>query len=52
MGDFFQTGAISILRRLGHTDLEYLELELKRYQRHNPRKILESKGQGFVLCYL
>src|SRR4030043_786303 len=36
MGDFFQSGAISTLHRLGHRDLESLELELKRHQRLRP----------------
>jgi glucosyl-3-phosphoglycerate synthase len=36
MGDFFQSGAIATLHRLGHRDLESLELELKRHQRHRP----------------
>src|SRR4030042_1703983 len=36
MGDFFQSGAISTLHRLGHTDLQSLELELKKHQRRRP----------------
>ena len=28
MGDFFQTGAIATLHRLGHRELETLEAEL------------------------
>ena len=36
MGDFFQTGTISTLHRLGHRDLESLESELKRHRRHRP----------------
>jgi len=36
MGDFFQTGAIATLHRLGHRELETLEAELKEHQRRRP----------------
>jgi len=40
MGDFFQTGAIATLHRLGHRDLESLETELKKHQRHRPLALI------------
>lgn len=36
MGDFFQSGAIATLHRLGHRDLESLEAELRKHQKHRP----------------
>jgi glucosyl-3-phosphoglycerate synthase len=40
MGDFFQTGTISTLHRLGHRDLGSLESELKKHQRHRPLALI------------
>lgn len=36
MGDFYQTGVISTLHRLGPTNIDRLEKELKKYSRQNP----------------
>lgn len=36
MGDFYQTGVISTLHRLGPTDIDRLEKELKKCSRQNP----------------
>ncbi|MDH4222647.1 MAG: glycosyl transferase [candidate division Zixibacteria bacterium] len=36
MGDFFQSGTIATLHRLGHRDLESLETELKKHKKHRP----------------
>ena len=36
MGDFFQSGAIATLHRLGQRKLESLETELKKHQKHRP----------------
>jgi glucosyl-3-phosphoglycerate synthase len=40
MGDFFQTGAIATLHRLGQRDLESLESELKKHQSHRPLALI------------
>src|SRR4030042_3858058 len=36
MGDFFQSGAIATLHRLGQRKRESLETELKKHQKHRP----------------
>ncbi len=36
MGDFYQTGIIATLHRLGPTNLERIESELYQYSRHRP----------------
>lgn len=36
MGDFFQSGAIATLHRLGQRKLESLETELRKHQKHRP----------------
>jgi glucosyl-3-phosphoglycerate synthase len=40
MGDFFQTGAIATLHRLGQRDLESLESELKKHKSHRPLALI------------
>ena len=36
MGDFFQSGAIATLHRLGQRDLESLKAELRKHKKHRP----------------
>jgi glucosyl-3-phosphoglycerate synthase len=36
MSDFYQTGVVSTLHRLGQTDLKALEAELKQHGKHRP----------------
>jgi glucosyl-3-phosphoglycerate synthase len=36
MGDFFQSGVVSTLHRLGEMDLETLERQLREYSNHRP----------------
>lgn len=36
MGDFFQSGAIATLHRLGQRDFESLEAELRKFKKHRP----------------
>ncbi len=40
MADFFQTGEVATLHRLGHRKLEDLEEELVRYSRHTPMALV------------
>ena len=40
MADFYQTGEVATLHRLGHRKLEDLEEELVRYSRHAPMALV------------